>query len=65
MHGVYPTAQSPVGAGATGCGVGSGAHLKSGVALSAAMYLFAAYAVEHGRVRIFNRDHGWRASNPT
>ena len=32
---------------------------------SAAMYLFAANAVEHGRVHIFNNDHGWTAGNPT
>ena len=30
-----------------------------GQSWSAAMYLFAADAVEHGRVRIFNSDHGW------
>ena len=31
----------------------------AGQSWSAAMYLFAADAVEHGRVHIFNREHGW------
>jgi glycogen debranching enzyme len=30
-----------------------------GQSWSAAMYLFAADAVEHGRVHIFNQEHGW------
>jgi glycogen debranching enzyme len=33
----------------------------AGQSWSAAMYLFAADAVEHGQVHIFNRDHGWEA----
>jgi glycogen debranching enzyme len=31
----------------------------AGQSWSAAMYLFAADAVENGRVRIFNEEHGW------
>jgi glycogen debranching enzyme len=31
----------------------------AGQSWSAAMYLFAANAVEHGRVHIFNEEHGW------
>jgi hypothetical protein len=31
----------------------------AGQSWSAAMYLFAADAVEHGRVHVFNREHGW------
>jgi glycogen debranching enzyme len=31
----------------------------AGQSWSAAMYLFAADAVEHGRVHIFNRENGW------
>jgi glycogen debranching enzyme len=31
----------------------------AGQSWSAAMYLFAADAVEHGRVHIFNQEHGW------
>ena len=31
----------------------------SGQSWSAAMYLFAADAVEHGRVHVFNEEHGW------
>jgi glycogen debranching enzyme len=31
----------------------------AGQSWSAAMFLFAAEAVEHGRVHIFNQEHGW------
>jgi hypothetical protein len=31
----------------------------AGQSWSAAMYLFAADAVEHGRIHIFNQEHGW------
>ena len=39
MHGEYPWAQSPAFADTKGCGLVFGGHLRSGVALSAAMYL--------------------------
>ena len=36
----------------------------AGQSWSAALYLFAADAVEHDCVHIFNRDHGWTAADP-
>ena len=36
----------------------------AGQSWSAAMYLFAADAVEHGQVHIFNGDHSWITGNP-